>query len=320
MRKTFDKKSAENAMLKLALNATYGNSNSEYSPFYDPKFTMTITVNGQLSLCMFVEKLLKQEGLQIIQANTDGITFKRKRSQEDEIRSIVEWWQNTTKLELERNDYSKMVIRDVNSYLAVYAKDGKLKQKGAYEWKDLPNHKNQSALIIKIMAEKYLVEGIIPEDYIRTHENKFDFCLRAKIPRSSKLVIVDENGTDNQTQNICRYYVSKSGGDLVKVMPPLAEFKEEQVWVDHLTMDEVVISSKTDIAKYEKKGYTFSHTVNTPCEDRRFFIEAGWKCKVVNDINHFEWDVDYDYYVERAWKLIQFADENSSEETVDVVE
>jgi hypothetical protein len=54
--------------------------------------------------------------------------------------------------------------------------------------------------------------------------------------------------------------------------------------------------------------------VNTPCEDRRFFIEAGWKCKVVNDINDFVWDVDYDYYVERAWKLINFADENSSQE------
>jgi hypothetical protein len=96
-------------------------------------------------------------------------------------------------------------------------------------------------------------------------------------------------------------------------MPPLSEFKEEQVWVNHQTMDEVTISSKTDIAKYEKKGYTFSHTVNTPSADRRFFIEAGWKCKVVNDISHFNWDIDYDYYVERAWKLIQFADENSED-------
>jgi hypothetical protein len=311
MRKTFDKKSAENAMLKLALNGTYGNSNNEYSPFYDSKFTMQITINGQLSLCMIVEQLLKLDGIQIIQANTDGLTFKRKRSQEQQVRAIVEWWQDLTKLELERNDYSKMVIRDVNSYLAVYAKDGKLKQKGAYEWKDLPNHKNQSALIVKIMAEKYLVDGTDPEEYVRQHDNMFDFCLRTKVPRSSKLVIVDDEGVDHQTQNICRYYMSKNGGDLVKVMPPLADFKEEEVWVNHQTMDEVVISSKTDIAKYEKKGYTLSHTVNTPCEDRRFFIERNWKCKVVNDINLFAWDIDYDYYTERAWKLINFVDDNS---------
>jgi hypothetical protein len=82
-------------------------------------------------------------------------------------------------------------------------------------------------------------------------------------------------------------------------------------------MDEVIISSKTDLAKYEKKGYTFSHTVNTPCEDRRFFIEAGWKCKVVNDINDFVWDVDYQYYVDRAWKLINFAEEEDVEEIVE---
>jgi hypothetical protein len=41
---------------------------------------------------------------------------------------------------------------------------------------------------------------------------------------------------------------------------------------------------------------------------------------VVNDINDFVWDVDYDYYVERAWKLINFADENSSQEDVDTTE
>lgn len=319
LRKTFEKKSAENAMIKLALNGSYGNSNSEYHPFYDPKFTMTITVNGQLCIYMMVERLLTIPDMQIIAVNTDGITFRCKRKDEGLFTQKIKEFEAITKLLFERCDYSKVVVADVNSYTAVKL-DGSLKQKGRYEWKDLPNHKNQSALIVKIMAEKYLVDGILPEDYIRTHDNKFDFCSRTKVPRSSKLVIVDENGVDHQTQNICRYYVSKSGGDLVKVMPPLAEFKEEQVWVDHLTMEEVTISSAADIAKYEKKGYTFSHTVNTPCEDRRFFIEAGWKCKVVNDINDFVWDVDYDYYVERAWKLINFADENSSQEDVDTTE
>lgn len=318
MRKNFDKKAAENAMLKLALNGTYGNSNSEYSPFYDPKFTMSITINGQLSLCMLVEQLLKLEGLSFVQCNTDGVTFKRKRSQEAQVRAIVEWWQTTTKLELERCDYSKMVIRDVNSYTAVKL-DGSLKQKGAYEWKELPHHKNQSALVVKMAAEAYIANGTDPEEFIRNHKDKFDFQLRTKVPRSSKLVLTDDNGIDHQVQNICRYYVSSKGMDLVKVMPPLSEFKEEQVWVSHELMDEVTISSKTDIAKYEKKGYTLSHTVNTPCADRRFEIEANWKCKVTNDIKQFDWDIDYQYYVERTWKLINFIDEGD-ELDVDISE
>lgn len=313
MRKNFDKKSAENAMLKLALNGTYGNSNSEFSPFYDPKFTMNITINGQLSLCMLVEQLLKLDGLSFVQCNTDGVTFKRKRSQEAQVRSIIEWWQTTTKLELERCDYSKMVIRDVNSYTAVKL-DGSLKQKGAYEWRDLPNHKNQSALVVKMAAEAYIANGVDPEEFVRGHKDKFDFQLRTKVPRSSKLVMVDENGVDHQTQNICRYYVSTKGMDLIKVMPPLSEFKEEQVWVNHELMDEVTISSKTDIAKYEKKGYALSHKVNTPCEDRRFEIEAGWKCKVTNDISQFDWDIDYEYYIDRVWKLINFIDDGDEPE------
>lgn len=316
LRKSYDKKSAENAMLKLALNGTYGKSNDQYSPFFDPKFTMAITVNGQLSLCMIVEQLLKLDGLQIIQCNTDGLTFKRKRSDEQQCVDIVKWWEDTTKLQLERCDYSKMVIRDVNSYVAVKL-DGSLKSKGAYEWKDLPNHKNHSALIVKIAAEKYLAEGVDPEEFIRKHQNKYDFMLRTKVPRSSKLVLVDENGIDHQTQNICRYYISNKGMELIKVMPPLSETKTEEVWVNHELMDEVTICSKPDIAKYKKKGYTFSHTVESPCEDRRFAVEAGWKCKVTNDISNFDWDIDYQYYIERTWKLIDFTDGDENVEESD---
>lgn len=316
LRKSFDKKSAENAMIKLALNGSYGNSNNEFHPFYDPKFTMTITVNGQLSIYMMVERLLSIPDLQVLAVNTDGITFKCRREYEQLFTDKITEFERISKFQFERCDYSKMVVRDVNSYTAVKL-DGSLKQKGAYEWRDLPNHKNQSALIIKMAAEAYIASGADPEQFIRNHKDKFDFQLRTKVPRSSKLVMVDDKGVDHQTQNICRYYVSTKGMDLIKVMPPLTEFKEEQVWVNHELMDEVTISSKTDIAKYEKKGYLFSHLVNTPCEDRRFEIEAGWKCKVTNDINQFDWDIDYQYYIDRVWKLINFIDGDSEIETED---
>lgn len=311
LRKKYKKegKDAEQQMLKLALNGTYGASNDKFSPFFDPKFTMMITINGQLSLCMAVEKMLHLKDVQIIQCNTDGFTLKLRREDVEECCNIVKEWEDVTGLELERNDYDKMVIRDVNNYIAVYT-DGKLKSKGAYEWKDLPHHKNQSALVVKMAAEKYLTENIPPDEFIRQHEDKYDFMLRTKVPRSSRLVLVDE-GIDNQVQNICRYYISTNGCEMVKVMPPVTETKEEQVWVNDELLDEVIISTKTDINKYSKKGYTFSHTVDTPCPDRRLSIESGWKVKVTNDINDFDWDIDYDYYIEKTWKLIDFAEENS---------
>lgn len=120
-RKSYDKKSAENAMLKLALNGTYGDSNSEFSPLYDPKFTMSITVNGQLSLCMLAERLLKIEGLNLIQVNTDGITVYMPRSKKEQYDAVCDQWQKEVKLDLEYADYSKMCVRDVNSYVAIYA-------------------------------------------------------------------------------------------------------------------------------------------------------------------------------------------------------
>jgi hypothetical protein len=50
-RQKYPKKSDPSEMIKLALNSSYGNSNNQFSFFYDPQFTMSITTNGQLMLC-----------------------------------------------------------------------------------------------------------------------------------------------------------------------------------------------------------------------------------------------------------------------------
>ena len=106
-RKSFAKGTAENAMLKLALNSVYGDSNNKYSVFYDPKYTMNITINGQLSLCLLAEKLLTIEGLKIIQVNTDGVTVAVPIDKEtDIIKYFIDG--RTSGLQLEFADYSKM--------------------------------------------------------------------------------------------------------------------------------------------------------------------------------------------------------------------
>lgn len=309
LRKTYDKKSAENAMLKLALNGTYGKSNDQFSPFFDPKFTMQITLNGQLLLSKAIEMVMEVPTVEILMANTDGFEFIVDREYEHLTAQKCKEWEELTNLVLEDVTYTKMIVRDVNNYVSV-TESGALKTKGAYEWRDLPAHKNQSCLIVKMAAEKYLIEGIDPEHFIRNHKDKFDFQLRTKVPRTSKLIVVDANGVDTEVQNICRYYVSEKGGDLVKVMPPLTFTKTEQVWTNSELMDTVIISSKPDLAKYEKKGYVFDKFIETECPDRRLSIEAGWKCKVTNDIKDFDWDINYNYYIERVWKLIDFCEED----------
>lgn len=266
-RKLYPKGSPENMMLKLALNGVYGDSNNEYSVFYDPKYTMTITINGQLSLCLLAEKLLKIAGLKLVQVNTDGITVAVPRDKKEEYFAVCQEWQDRVGLQLEFAEYSKMYIRDVNNYIAVYT-DGKLKRKGAYQYEGLGWHQNQSALIIPKAVEAVMLHGCDAKEFIQKHlenpENKWDFLLRTKVPRSSRLVMLMDDGTEIPQQNICRYYISKNGGTLIKIMPPLP-------------------------------GTT---------EERRIGLEVGWKVKTCNNMKDYDGDVDVDYYVQEAMKLV----------------
>lgn len=119
-RQTFKKGTPENEAYKLGLNGAFGGSNNEYSPFFDTFYTMSITINGQLLLCMLIEQLVKVPGLQMIQANTDGITYRCPHEYLEHTRNVCRWWEELTKLELEEAHYSMMAVRDVNSYIAVY--------------------------------------------------------------------------------------------------------------------------------------------------------------------------------------------------------
>ena len=82
-------------------------------------------------------------------------------------------------------------------------------------------------MVIAMAVEAQLVRGENHEQFILNHKNKYDFFLRTKVPRSSRLVMV-KSGYDILQQNICRYYPSNNGGKLVKIMPPLEKGGEER--------------------------------------------------------------------------------------------
>ena len=217
-RKTYAKNSAENAMLKLALNGVYGDSNNQFSVFYDPLFTMSITLNGQLLLCVLAEGLLHIEGLQIIQVNTDGMTVKVPRANKWMVDTARAVWESRTGLQLEEAIYSHMFIRDVNNYIARY-ENGKIKRKGAYEY-EMDWSQNHGGMVIAKVAEKVLVDNAPIRETLEQWPEIMDFMLRTKVPRSSYLAI-EHDGAASQLQNITRYYIAKGGGRLFKWMPPL---------------------------------------------------------------------------------------------------
>lgn len=309
-RKGYKKGTAENAMLKLALNGVYGDSNNHFSPFFDPRYTMSITINGQLLLCMLAEFLLKIPALSLIQINTDGLTVRCPRQHVDYISQWARYWESITGLVLEDVSYKAMHIRDVNNYIAVY-EDGKIKTKtkGAYESKQpqdrnpLGWHQNMSALVVPKAAEAALVHGTAVEEFIRSPERDLmDFMCRTKIPRNARLMLVyDDN--EVQQQNVTRYLVANEGGSLVKISPPPKQYTVG--WFKKKTG----VSDDVYFAWHQQNGNIYNPEVHTKSQsiyqNRRDSIEKGWKVQIANDLRLVNWtNVNFDYYIAEARKLV----------------
>jgi hypothetical protein len=164
-RKKIPKKDPKNYVYKIILNSTYGLSNDENSFLYDPEFTMRITINGQLSLTMLYEMICEEipNAIPLMQ-NTDGLETMIPREYVDKYMDICKRWEDITQLQLEHDTYSKIILGDVNNYIAI-TEDGKSKCKGRFEYDNLALHKNKSFLIIPKAIHAYFVDGIQPEDF-----------------------------------------------------------------------------------------------------------------------------------------------------------
>jgi hypothetical protein len=219
-RKIIPKKDPKNYVYKIILNSTYGLSNDENSFLYDPEFTMRITINGQLSLSMLYEMICEEipDCMPLMQ-NTDGLETMIPREHIDRYMAICARWEELTSLQLEHDTYSKIVLGDVNNYIAV-TEDGKSKCKGRFEYKDLALHKNKSFLIIPKALHAYFVEGIAPEEFLKENRNIFDYCGGVKIKGDWKYVEKHiKNGVyaEKKLQNTIRYYICNSGSKIVKI-------------------------------------------------------------------------------------------------------
>lgn len=252
------KGTTQNKALKLAGNGTYGNSNSSFSPFFDSKYTMSITVNGQFLLCMLYEWVRDVPGVKLIQMNTDGITLFVPRNRLGEVESIASAWELITKLTLEKVFYKRMFVRDVNNYLAEYESGG-VKRKGAYAYlreEELDWNKNQSHLVIPRAAEAHVVRGENIGEFLRNHKDIYDFLGRTKVDRSSRLLGV-KDGREVELQRVSRYHVANTGYELVKVMPPLAKKPGVYRRMAVIKGQVVNICNKIDDADIKNMNYTW---------------------------------------------------------------
>jgi hypothetical protein len=300
-RAKYKKGTSRNRGFKLGGNGTFGNTNNVHSVFLDPQVTMATTINGQLLICMLAEWLLEVPTLQIIQANTDGITYRCRREWLNHAKIIRGIWERATRLVLEEVQYSRMWIRDVNNYVSETT-EGKLKKKGAYWFpKDADEitsesawHKDFSAQVCIRAAVEHMVTGCDLERFIYSHQDKFDFMCRAKVDRSSQLWIGDQ-----EQQRITRYYMTTNGGAMKKVSPPakgarVGDFKRKNGITD---WEWSQAGAEWDVRYHTKNKSKY--------EIREMGIEAGHlvtQCNVAADFDFGR--VNYEWYIEKARKLV----------------
>jgi hypothetical protein len=189
--------------LKLALNGMFGKTGSDVSCFYDPFVFYAITVNGQLFISMLVERLVAA-GAELLQVNTDGVTVSVPRKKEEQILKVCKQWEQETRLTLEYADYAKMIIRDVNNYIAVY-ENGKVKEKGAFETKK-DWHKDNSYMVVPIAVREYFVNGTPISETLHKHENILDFCGRYKATKGWHAEYVYLDGNQEKRLNFGKIY------------------------------------------------------------------------------------------------------------------
>lgn len=263
-RKKIPKSDPKNYVFKIILNSTYGLTGDENSFLYDPKMTMDITINGQLLL----SKLAEMVSLAIPEAiplmlNTDGFEMMIPLDRVDDYMKVCQEWEKLTQLNLEHDEYSKMIIRDVNNYMAVN-KNGKVKSKGAFEWEDLDKkkvatfHKNKSFLIIPKAVYAWFVLGVKPEDFLDSNNNIFDYCGAVKAKAGWHFVdrqIIQGELVNKQLQKINRYFISDTGGKLVKCHQDGREIQVESGEWLQTTINKIDISKPFEDYKINKKYY-----------------------------------------------------------------
>lgn len=146
--------------LKIVINGSFGKLGSMYSVLYAPDLFIQVTVTGQLSLLMLIERL-ELAGIKVVSGNTDGVVIKCHKLQETLLSTIIAQWEADTGFETEETRYKAVYSKDVNNYIAIYDKPKKgslAKTKGAYAPTGLS--KNPTNWICVEAVVDFLTKGI----------------------------------------------------------------------------------------------------------------------------------------------------------------
>ena len=278
-----DDKLRSNA-LKLPINTTYGAMLNAYNDLADRWAGRSVCISNQLAMAMLITMLCQKcETIDFININTDGIMFSIDKKEVALTEEIVKKWSEITRFEMERDDFKKVIQKDVNNYIGI-TPDGKFKTKGGYVslYKG-GNFKTNSLQIIHKAIVEYLVNGIPAETTIRECKDIFAFQQIIKTGGTYEGSYHYVNSVREPIQKVNRVYAVKDAkyGAVVKGK-----------WITEKR------KKNKDTGKME------STPVDPPQWSETVISECPEHCFIDNENVLTVDDLDLDYYIDMANKRI----------------
>lgn len=237
----------------------------------DKQCVYQVTVNGQLMLIMLAEAF-ESNNIRPVSANTDGITSLVHLDNLNTYQDICTDWESKMKMTLEFANYAKYARTSVNDYIAVYdkwliSKDDvhDVKRKGDFVT-DIAVNKGYSHPIVPIAIDKYFLHNIPVRQTIENHNNIYDFCMSVKTGDSYD-----------------KEFIQVINGEIV---------------TNQLQKNVRYYVSKSGGGLTKKHKYTGQ--VSTMAKSTNIIPFNNYY-----EVDSFkDYDIDYDYYIRKAWEII----------------
>lgn len=270
--------------LKLPINTTYGAMLNQHNDLADRLAGRSVCISNQLAMTMLIVQLAQKcETIDFVNINTDGIMFTIDRKEVALSEEIIKAWSEVTRFEMERDDFKKVIQKDVNNYIGI-TPEGKFKTKGGYvSLYNGGNFKTNSLSIIHKAVVDYLVSGIPAEKTINDCTDVFAFQQIVKTGGTYEGSYHYVNGAREPIQKVNRVYAVKDHkyGQVVKGK-----------WITEKRRKDPV------------SGKMVSEPVNPPVWSETVISECPENCFIDNENVLTVDDLDKGYYIDIAKKRI----------------
>lgn len=271
--------------LKLVVNTVYGAMLNVYNDLADRWAGRSVCISNQLAMTVLIVQLAQNcETIDFVNINTDGIMYTIDKSEEQTAEQIVQSWSAITKFEMERDDFVKVIQKDVNNYIGIKA-DGSFKTKGGYvSLYNGGDFKTNSLQIIHRAIVDYLVKGITPEATIKACEDVFQFQQIVKTGSTYDGAFQYVNGQRVPIQKVNRIYAIKDPkyGQIVKGK-----------WI------------REKRRKNPETGKMDSTPADPPEWSETIISECPAHAGIDNENKLTVKDLDLEYYIQMAWRRIK---------------